>query len=56
MLDMGELNDHATGRYRCIIKSHIPSDKDGVESGEQLALKSFYKGHSKLFDSVFMSG
>lgn len=39
-----------------IIKSHIPSDKDGVESGEQLALKSFYKGHSKLFDSVFMSG
>ena len=40
----------------CIIKSHIPSDKDGVESGEQLALKSFYKGHSKLFDSVFMSG
>lgn len=38
----------------CIIKSHIPSDKDGVESGEQLALKSFYKGHSKLSDSVFI--
>ena len=38
----------------CIIKSHIPSDKDGVESGEQLALKSFYKGHSKL--SIGMEG
>ena len=38
----------------CIIKSHIPSDKDGVESGERLELKSFYKGHSKL--SIGMEG
>ena len=38
----------------CIIKSHIPSDKDGVESGEWLELKSFYKGHSKL--SIGMEG
>ena len=38
----------------CIIKSHIPSDKDGVKSGERLELKSFYKGHSKL--SIGMEG
>lgn len=38
----------------CIIKSHIPSDKDGVESGERFEVKSFYKGHSKL--SIGMEG
>ncbi len=38
----------------CRIKDHTPSDRDGIESGERLELKSFYKGRSKL--SIGMEG
>ena len=38
----------------CKIKGHVSSKKDGIESGEQLELKSFYKDNTKL--SIGMEG
>lgn len=38
----------------CRIKDHVPSENDGIESGERLELKSFYKGKAKL--SIGMEG
>lgn len=38
----------------CRIKDYTPSQEDGIESGERLELKSFYKGQTKL--SIGMEG
>ena len=32
----------------CKIKGHVSSEKDGIELGERLELKSFYKDNTKL--------
>lgn len=45
----------------CRIKSYSGSEKDGIESGERLELKSFYKDNVKLSlgmegDSGYISG
>lgn len=38
----------------CKIKGHVSSKKDGIEPGERLELKSFYKDNTKL--SIGMEG
>ena len=38
----------------CKIKGHVSSEKDGIELGERLELKSFYKDNTKL--SIGMEG
>ncbi|MDO4280536.1 MAG: hypothetical protein Q4C56_02790 [Peptococcaceae bacterium] len=38
----------------CRIKGHIPNSNDDIESGENLELKSFYRGTTKL--SIGMEG
>lgn len=38
----------------CALKDYAPSIKDGIESGENLMLKSFYRGKVKL--SIGMEG
>lgn len=46
--------DGVTHELSCRIKEYIPSENDGIESGERLELKSFYKGSVKL--SIGMEG
>lgn len=51
-------NEHT---ITCRIKSYSGSEKDGIESGENLELKSFYKNNVKLSlgmegDSGYISG
>lgn len=48
-------------RISCKIRDYIPSEMDDIESGENLELKSFYKGGAKLSigtegDSGYING
>ena len=52
-----EINFEPDGKphtISCKIREYIPSEKDDIEPGERLELKSFYKGSVKL--SIGMEG
>lgn len=48
------LPDGKTHEIQCRIKNHIASEQDGIESGERLELKSFYRDSCKV--SIGMEG
>lgn len=46
--------DGAPHEIACCIKGHVPTDRDDIESGERLEIKSFYQERCKV--SIGMEG
>lgn len=53
-IQIGFQSDGKEHSISCVIKDHIYSKQDGIETGERLELKSFYKGYAKI--SIGMEG